>query len=110
MVVVWMTMMYGVLLLAGGLMGYFMAGSKVSLFAGGGFGLLAVAAAILMLRRFGMAGWGLALAVTLLVGGYFGWQLLQGAGGAAAGRFAGILVLSLVELVVLVAGRTSLPG
>lgn len=109
MFIVWITMVYGILLALGGTMGFVMAGSKASLIAGVGFGVLAFVGAILMLRRMGAIGWGLSLGVTVLVGVYFAFQLFQSGGGDATPRFAGVLLLSAIELGVLILGRGSLP-
>ena len=68
----WIILIYGVLVLAGGVMGYVKASSTVSLIAGGVAGLLLVASAIAMMGSHYDLGWWVALVIALLLLARFG--------------------------------------
>ena len=99
----WLVLIYAVLVIAGGLMGY-RAGSSISLIAGGGTGLLLLCGAALILRGQYQVGWWLSTAVALLLLIQFvvrginqGFKLMPG----------GIMIiLSLIVLAALLAQRT----
>ena len=60
----WSVLIYGLLLIGLGYLGYYQAGSMISLYAGGGFGLLMVLCSLLM---FGNIRWGSYVALTFSV-------------------------------------------
>lgn len=93
----WVTLVYALLVLAGGIMGYRKASSQASLISGTLFGLALLAAAILMLRGSAAgATAAMVLAVVLLL--FFGYRLVTGGKFMPAGL---MVVVSLVELAVL---------
>ncbi len=95
------TLIYGIVIAGGGIAGYVLAGSLPSLVSGGVLGLIIVIGAVLMFLGHAM-GPTVALVGTIIVAGFFGFQLFRGLStGGDVGRAAGILVLSLIELAVL---------
>lgn len=93
----WVTLVYALLVLAGGIMGYRKASSQASLISGTLFGLALLATAILMLRGSAAgATAAMVLAVVLLL--FFGYRLVTGGKFMPAGL---MVVVSLVELAVL---------
>ncbi len=94
----WIVLIYGILVAAGGTIGYLTAQSRASLIAGGISGALLVVAAVLMLRGVYQAGWWLALIISFLLlarfvqASYINFKVMPG----------GIMiVLSLLTLIVL---------
>lgn len=95
------TIVYGVIIAGGGIMGYATARSLPSLISGGLLGLLSIIGGIMMLSGKGTGRW-LALVAALLVALFFAFQLFKGVStGGAVGRAAAILVVSLIEILVL---------
>jgi uncharacterized membrane protein (UPF0136 family) len=96
------TLVYGILIIAGGIMGYVAKHSVPSLISGGSLGLAAVVGC-LMLFAGKPAGKIIALIAAALVGGFFAIQLAKAfAAGTSVGRASAILALSLIEILVLV--------
>jgi uncharacterized membrane protein (UPF0136 family) len=99
----WIVILYGVLVAAGGLMGYVRANSMASLLAGAVSGLALVGAGALMARGSYQTGWWIALVVAILLLGRFG-------SAAASGGFkmmpGGMVILtSLIVIGVLLTSR-----
>ena len=105
MTTAWVILIYGVLVAAGGVLGYTRAQSTASLVAGGGAGLLLVGAALAMMRAGTYAlGWWAALAVAVLLLARFGMASMREFRWMPGGM---MIVLSLVALaVLLLAGRS----
>jgi uncharacterized membrane protein (UPF0136 family) len=96
---------YGLLLIAGGGLGYAKSQSSVSLMAGGASGILAIAAAVLVMKS-GRPGILMGAGVALAVAGMMGKRwLADGAKFMPAGM---VTILSLVILAVTVTGFSSL--
>jgi uncharacterized membrane protein (UPF0136 family) len=70
--ITWLVLIYGILIVVGGVMGYVKAQSMPSLIAGGLAGIALVAAAVAMMRNAYSAGWWVSLIVALLLLGRFG--------------------------------------
>lgn len=68
----WLVLIYGILVAAGGVMGYVKATSMASLLAGGVAGLALIGAAVMMMRGNYQAGWWVSLVVAILLLGRFG--------------------------------------
>jgi uncharacterized membrane protein (UPF0136 family) len=101
------TIIYGILIAAGGIMGYVAKQSVPSLLSGGLLGLLAISGSILMFSG-KPAGRTIALIATVLVGAFFAFQLFKGiSAGTPVGRAAGILVLSIAEIIILLTAKSS---
>lgn len=101
MIKAYVTLVYGILIALGGIMGFVMAKSLPSLIAGGGLGIGLIVAAVLMMKSI-PAGFPLAVACTALIGLNFIYLLIKALGAdASLGRPIGILVLTAVELAVL---------
>ena len=95
------TIIYGVLIATGGIMGYVAKQSVPSLISGGLLGLAALVGGILISAG-KPAGKPIALIAAILVGLFFAFQLFKGlSAGAPVGRAAGILALSIIEILVL---------
>ncbi len=95
------TLVYGLIIMAGGIIGYVTAKSMPSLISGGLLGLIVVIGGVMMALG-KPAGQILALLATILVGAFFAVQLIKGlSAGGAVGRAAGILAISVLELFVL---------
>jgi uncharacterized membrane protein (UPF0136 family) len=95
------TMIYGALIALGGIIGYVAAKSKPSLLSGGILGAVIIMGSVLLFSG-NPAGLPIAVATTLLITVYFGYKLLKGlASRKSVGRAAGILVLSVIELLIL---------
>lgn len=105
------TLIYGILIAVGGIMGWKMAGSLASLIAGGGLGLLAIIGAVLMFMG-KPAGTPIAMVAATLVGLFFAYQLVKGLGveGANLGRPIGVIVLSLIEIGILLLVKSPSSG
>ena len=95
------TIVYGAMVLLGGIFGMAQSGSVVSLATGGLFGLLAVAGGLGLARGAGW-GWPLSVGVAAVVGVFFVTRLLGGAGFFPAGL---TLILSAVAVAALLMGR-----
>lgn len=97
-------LIYGLLVLVGGVMGYVNAKSTASLMAGGVSGLILIGSAIAMWRGFYVVGWWIALIVAALLLARFGYA-------AAANGFkmmpGGLMIiLSVIAVLALVVGRS----
>ena len=68
----WLVLIYGVLVAAGGVMGYVKANSTASLIAGGISGIALVGAAVAMMKGSYSAGWWISLVVAALLVVRFG--------------------------------------
>jgi len=96
------TLVYGIIIASGGIIGFATAGSMPSLISGGVLGLVAIVGAILIFSG-NSAGIPLAYAATVLVLGFFAYKLgsaISGSGDSLA-RPLGIVLLSFAELIVL---------
>ena len=100
----WVILVYGILVTAGGFMGYARAKSVPSLIAGGLSGLVLIGAAVAMLRGAYQTGWWLALIVALLLLANFGVRSLSGFKMMPGGL---MIILSLIAILVLLMGRNS---
>ncbi len=100
----WLVLIYGILVAAGGVMGYAKAGSMASLVAGCVAGLLLAGSTALMLRGSYQTGWWLALVVTLLLLGRFGSAALSGGFKLMPGGM--VIIVSLIVLAGLLLQRT----
>ena len=101
------TLIYGLIITAGGIMGYVMAKSVPSLISGGILGIVAIIGAILIYlgKPYGKT---VALIAAILVGMFFGFQLLKGlAADAPVSRATAIFTLSVIEIMVLMLLRGS---
>jgi uncharacterized membrane protein (UPF0136 family) len=97
-----LTLIYGIIIAAGGIIGYVMAKSVPSLISGGLLGIAAIIGSILIFMG-RPAGKPIAIIAAILVGLFFGFQLLKGiSAGTPVGRAAGIFTLSVIELMVLI--------
>ncbi|HEV2666392.1 MAG TPA: TMEM14 family protein, partial [Blastocatellia bacterium] len=74
--IAWLVLIYGVLIAAGGVMGY-RAGSTISLIAGGISGIALVGASVAMMKGAYGAGWWISFVVALLLLGRFGMVALK---------------------------------
>lgn len=88
---------YGLVLIAGGAMGYARAGSSVSLVTGAIFGLAAIAAGAAAFR-YPSAGLWMGFAVALIVGAFFAWRFISTQSLMPAGM---TLVLSVLMVLLL---------
>jgi uncharacterized membrane protein (UPF0136 family) len=68
----WVVLIYGILVAAGGVMGYVKAGSMASLVAGCVSGLALAGSAVAMMRGSYQMGWWIALVVAIVLLGRFG--------------------------------------
>ena len=75
--ITWLVLIYGILIVVGGVMGYVKAQSMPSLIAGGLAGIALVAAAVAMMKNAYSAGWWVSLIVALLLLGRFGSMALS---------------------------------
>jgi uncharacterized membrane protein (UPF0136 family) len=106
-----LTLIYGIIIAAGGIIGYLMAKSLPSLISGGILGIAAIAGSILMFMEKPI-GKPIAIIAAILIGLFFGFQLLKGlSAGTAVARAAGIFTFSVIELMVLllIKGTQSTP-
>jgi uncharacterized membrane protein (UPF0136 family) len=103
------TLIYGVIIAGGGIIGYVTARSLPSLISGSVLGLLSIIGGIMMFSGKGAGRW-LSLVAALLVAVFFAFQLFKGlSSGGAVGRAAAILGLSLIEILVLLLVKSA-PG
>jgi uncharacterized membrane protein (UPF0136 family) len=99
----WIVLFFGIIVAAGGVMGYVNAKSTASLIAGGIAGILLAGSAIAMMRDAYQAGWWVALVVTVALLGRFGMAALREFKMMPGGL---IIIMSLIVLVVLFMQRT----
>ena len=98
----WIILIYGILVAAGGIMGYMRAQSVISLVAGGVSGVLLIGAALTMMRGPYQVGWWVALIVALLLLANFGARSLSGFKMMPGGL---MIILSLIAIIALIIGR-----
>ena len=100
----WLVLIYGLLVAAGGVMGYVKASSSASLIAGVAAGLALAGASAAMLRGNYQAGWWVALVVALLLLGRFGAAAYSKGFKLMPGGL--VIILSLIVLAALLMQRT----
>lgn len=98
----WLVLIYGVLVAAGGVMGYVKANSSASLIAGLGAGLLLVGSSVAMMKNSYQAGWWIALVVSILLLGRFGSAAMKEFKMMPGGM---VIIMSLVVLAALILNR-----
>ncbi len=98
----WIVLIYGILVAAGGIMGYARAKSAPSLIAGGISGLILIGAAVAMMRGAYQVGWWLALIIALLLLVNFGVRSLSGFKMMPGGL---MIILSLIAIIMLLINR-----
>ncbi|MGE0104388.1 MAG: TMEM14 family protein [Blastocatellales bacterium] len=98
----WLVLIYGVLVAAGGVMGYIKANSTASLAAGLGAGLLLVGSSVAMMKNSYQAGWWIALVVSILLLGRFGSAAMKEFKMMPGGM---VIIMSLVVLAALILNR-----
>jgi len=99
----WLVLIYGVLVAAGGVMGYVKANSTASLIAGGISGILLVGSAVAMMKGSYSVGWWISLIVALLLLGRFGYAALSGGFKMMPGGL--VIILSLIVIAGLLTQR-----
>ncbi|MEO6393189.1 MAG: TMEM14 family protein [Pyrinomonadaceae bacterium] len=97
-------LIYGLLVLAGGIMGYVKANSMASLVAGGVSGLVLIGSAVAMLRGMYQVGWWLALIVAVILLARFGMAAYSSGFKMMPGGL--MIILSVIAIVALLVGRT----
>ena len=100
----WLVLIYGILVAAGGVMGYVKATSMASLLAGGIAGLALVGAAVLMMKGSYQAGWWVSLVVAILLLGRFGSVAVKKGFTFMPGGL--VIILSVIVLAALLLQRT----
>ncbi len=103
--VAWIILLYGVLVAAGGVLGYVRAQSVPSLAAGGVAGALLIGAAIAMMRGAYPLGWWAALIIAVLLLARFASASFSNFKWMPGGL---MIVLSVIAIIVLLIGRTPL--
>ena len=99
----WVVLVYGIMVAAGGVMGYAKAKSTASLIAGGVYGALLLAAFVMMRgAQYAPSGWWLALIVALLLLGRFAGAARKGFKLMPGGM---VIIASVITLVVLLLNR-----
>lgn len=98
----WIVLIYGILVAAGGVIGYARAQSVPSLIAGGVSGLLLIGAALTMMRGAYQIGWWMALIIAILLLANFGVRSMSGFKMMPGGL---MIILSLIAIVALLIGR-----
>jgi uncharacterized membrane protein (UPF0136 family) len=101
--IAWLVLIYGILVAAGGVMGYVKANSTASLIAGGISGIALVASALAMLRGAYTTGWWIALIVALLLLGRFGSAAASGGFKMMPGGM--VIILSVIVIAALLTNR-----
>lgn len=101
-------MVYGLILIAGGAIGYVRAGSLVSLVAGVVFGLAAMAAGALAFRS-PSAGLVMGFALSLTVGALFAWRFISTRALMPAGITLVLSVLMVISLTFALQATRSAP-
>jgi uncharacterized membrane protein (UPF0136 family) len=99
----WLVLIYGILVAAGGVMGYVKANSMASLIAGGLSGIALVGAAVAMMKGSYSAGWWVSLIVALLLLGRFGSAMLKSGFKMMPGGM--VIILSIIVIAALLARR-----
>jgi uncharacterized membrane protein (UPF0136 family) len=101
--VAWLVLIFGILVAAGGVMGYVKANSMASLIAGGISGIALVCSAVAMMKGSYTAGWWISLIVALLLLGRFGSAALSGGFKMMPGGM--VIILSLIVIAALLTNR-----
>ncbi len=99
----WIILLYGVLVAAGGVVGYVKASSRASLIAGGVSGVLLIVSSVAMMRGAYSLGWWLALIVAVLLLARFAMASLNGFKMMPGGL---MIVLSVIAILILLTNRT----
>lgn len=101
--IAWLVLIYGILIAAGGVMGYVKAQSMPSLIAGGISGIALVGAAVAIMKGAYSAGWWISLVVALLLLVRFGIAELKGGFKMMPGGI--VIILSIIVIAALLANR-----
>jgi uncharacterized membrane protein (UPF0136 family) len=101
--IAWLVLIYGILIAAGGVMGYVKAQSMPSLIAGGISGIALVGAAVAIMKGAYSAGWWISLVVALLLLARFGIAEVKGGFKMMPGGI--VIILSIIVIVALLANR-----
>jgi uncharacterized membrane protein (UPF0136 family) len=101
--IAWLVLIYGILMAAGGVMGYVRKDSMASLIAGGISGIALLGAAVAMMKGAYSAGWWISLVVALLLLIRFGIAALKGGFKMMPGGF--VIILSIIVIAALLANR-----
>jgi len=101
--VAWLVLIYGILMAAGGVMGYVRKDSMASLIAGGISGIALVGAAVAMMKDAYSAGWWISLIVALLLLGRFGSASLSKGFEMMPGGL--VIILSIIIIAALLTHR-----
>ena len=99
----WLVLVYGILVAAGGVMGYVKANSMASLISGVIAGLALVGSAVAMMKDAYSTGWWISLIVALLLLGRFGSVALSKGFKLMPGGM--VIILSLIVIVALLLQR-----
>jgi uncharacterized membrane protein (UPF0136 family) len=101
--IAWLVLIYGILIAAGGVMGYVRKDSMPSLIAGGVSGIALVGAAVAMMKGGYSAGWWVSLIVALLLLGRFGSVAISKGFEMMPGGL--VIILSIIVIAALFANR-----
>jgi len=101
--IAWLVLIYGILVAAGGVMGYVKSQSTPSLIAGGVSGIALVGSAVAMMKGSYTAGWWIALLVALVLLGFFVSRALSGGFKMMPGGM--VIILSLIVIAALLTNR-----
>ena len=101
--VAWLVLIYGILMAAGGVLGYVRKDSMASLIAGGISGIALVGSAVAMMRDTYSTGWWISLIVALLLLGRFGSVALTKGFEMMPGGM--VIILSLIVIAALLTNR-----
>jgi uncharacterized membrane protein (UPF0136 family) len=99
----WVVLIAGVLVAAGGVMGYVRKDSMPSLIAGGIAGLALAGSAVAMMKNAYSTGWWISLIVSLLLIGHFGRKALSEGFILMPGGM--VIILSIIVIAVLLTHR-----
>ena len=101
--IAWLVLIYGILVAAGGVMGYAKSKSAPSLIAGGISGIALVGAAVAMMKDSYSVGWWISLIVALLLLGFFVSRALSGGFKMMPGGM--VIILSIIVIAALLTHR-----
>jgi uncharacterized membrane protein (UPF0136 family) len=99
----WLVLIYGLLVAAGGVMGYVRKDSMPSLIAGGLSGVALVGAAVAMMKGAYSAGWWISLIVGLALVGHFGRKAVSEGFTMMPGGM--VIILSIIVIAALLMRR-----